>query len=103
VTPFDNVLWDQVVCGVAVAVIYQKFAQVPDLKQILLLTEDKILCEATAHDTNRDIGINIQMDHIYNVPARWEGSNILGWVLMEVRAILCKEEQEKEIQRSSTN
>ena len=96
VTPFDDARWRTVVCGVAVEVLYQKFAQVPDLRHILLSTGDKILCEATARDTIWAIGISIKMDKIYVVPARWKGSNILGWALMEVRAILRKEEQERD-------
>ena len=94
VTPFDVERWQNVVCGVAVATLYQKFASVPDLKRVLLSTGDTILCEATARDTTWAIGINLKMDQIYTVPARWKGSNILGWALMEVRAILRQEEHD---------
>jgi ribA/ribD-fused uncharacterized protein len=96
VTPFDHERWNTVVCGVAKAISYQKFVQVPDLRRVLLSTGDRILCEATARDTTWAIGISIKMEKIYDVPARWKGSNVLGWALMEVRAILRQEEQDRD-------
>jgi hypothetical protein len=42
ISPWDHERWQRVVCGVAVAILRQKFA-VPDLRDVLLSTGDKIL------------------------------------------------------------
>jgi predicted NAD-dependent protein-ADP-ribosyltransferase YbiA (DUF1768 family) len=78
-----------------VAILRQKFA-VPDLRDVLLSTGDKVLCEATAGDKTWVIGISIKMPKVYEVPARWKGSNVLGWALMEVRSILRAEKEDND-------
>jgi len=92
ITPWHQERWNSVVCGVAVAVLRQKFA-VPALRDVLLSTGDKLLCEATAGDKVWAIGISIKMPKVYEVPARWKGSNVLGYALMKVRSILQQEKQ----------
>jgi ribA/ribD-fused uncharacterized protein len=96
VTPWDDERWDSVVCGVAVAVLLQKFGTVHRLREILFATGDDqvIICEATANDTQWAIGISIKQPKVYEVPARWKGSNILGWALMQVRSVLREEQQQ---------
>mmetsp|Transcript_40577 Transcript_40577/g.69235 ORF Transcript_40577/g.69235 Transcript_40577/m.69235 type:complete len:306 (-) Transcript_40577:1135-2052(-) len=49
VSPWYPQRWNRVVCGVALAVLRQKFA-LSRLRDVLLSTGDKILCEATAGD-----------------------------------------------------
>jgi ribA/ribD-fused uncharacterized protein len=88
--PWDPERWSLVVCGVAVAILHQKF-MMPELRRVLLSTGDKTLCEATAGDQTWAIGISIKMPKIYQVPARWKGRNILGWALMETRKLLRNE------------
>ena len=55
----------------------QEFA-VPALREVLLSTGDKILCEATKGDKNWAIGISLgKPPEVYAVPARWNGINAL--------------------------
>lgn len=87
VKPFDNDRWHAVVCGVAVAVLRQKFA-IPDLAKVLLRTGGRLLCEAAPSDFNWGIGIALSNPGLWESPSLWKGSNILGWALMEVRRMM---------------
>lgn len=61
-----------------------KFAQNPKLKYFLLSTGNKIIVEASPKD--RIWGIGLDENHPDAiVPARWQGENLLGFALMEVR------------------
>jgi ribA/ribD-fused uncharacterized protein len=97
VTPWDDARWHRVVCGIAVAVLRQKFGSNLHLRNVLLGTGSKVLCEATAHDKTWAIGVSMNMPKVYEVPARWKGSNILGWGLMQTREILRKEDEEEKL------
>eukprot|EP00797_Seminavis_robusta_P031537 Sro688_g187460.2 (143) ;mRNA; r:47741-48169 len=88
--------WGDVVCGVAVAVLRQKFSSSSHLRNVLLSTGDKILCEATARDKTWAIGVSIKMPEIYQFPHRWSGCNVLGWSLMQVRSVLAAEEKQNQ-------
>ena len=90
ITSWDEDRWQHIICGVAFCILRQKFA-VPALRAVLLDTGDKFLAEATAHDHTWAIGISIKMPTIYAVPAKWKGSNVLGWALMQVRAMIRQE------------
>lgn len=64
-----------------------KFGQNEELKQYLLSTGDRILVEATPYDRIWGIGMyESSSDAI--VPAKWRGSNLLGFALMRVRDAL---------------
>jgi len=91
VAPWDEERWQTVVCGIAHCVLWQKFTAVPALADILLSTGNSVLAEATAGDKTWAIGISMEMPKIYEVPARWKGSNVLGWALMQVRSDLRNE------------
>ena len=102
ITPWNDKLWESVVCGVAMSVIRQKFTttNTPALRDVLLSTgEDKILCEATAGDRRWACGISIKMPKVYEIPSRWKGSNVLGWALMQVRQEIINSERAKEQQQ----
>ena len=83
VSPFDDAKWQTLVCHVAREVVYQKFSKVPPLKTHLLDTGSQILAEATRNDRIWGIGLNANED--ISVPARWRGTNVLGWALMQAR------------------
>ena len=90
VAPFDQDLWDRVVCTVARSVVLAKFRGVPELASLLLSTGDSIIAEAVRSD--RVWGTGVDFSHPdAQVPSRWVGSNILGWALMEARAELATE------------
>lgn len=69
---------------------YLKFTQNADLKEFLLSTEDKILVEASPYDRVWGIGMKAGDAGIEN-PDNWQGDNLLGYALMEVRDKLREE------------
>mmetsp|Transcript_56273 Transcript_56273/g.129202 ORF Transcript_56273/g.129202 Transcript_56273/m.129202 type:complete len:308 (-) Transcript_56273:249-1172(-) len=87
VSPWDQRLWDSAVCELALAVVYQKFASVPGLAPVLLGTGDRVIAESTKNDRNWGTGIDVGHADASR-PARWRGTNILGWSLMVARAQL---------------
>jgi len=84
---WDQALWEQNVCLVAFEVVHQKFSKSKDLQRVLLDTGDALIAEATRNDVNWGIGIDVGDDRV-KYPARWCGTNILGWALMESRKAL---------------
>jgi ribA/ribD-fused uncharacterized protein len=105
VSPWNEQRWREVVCGVAQEVVYQKFKKVPGLAAQLDATGSHMLAEATKNDRIWGIGLDVGQSDIYSVPARWKGSNILGWALMQVRSRLREEASSdmKSIQSSASN
>ena len=84
---FDDELWSRIVCTVALDVVYQKFSNTSSIREVLLGTGQKLLAEATHNDRNWGIGIDLGDERV-QTPASWQGTNILGWALMEVRDAL---------------
>ncbi|MBK8624503.1 MAG: NADAR family protein [Saprospiraceae bacterium] len=64
-----------------------KFEQNPDLKTFLIETGDKILVEASPVDPVWGIGLASDHEDAIN-PSKWQGLNLLGFALMEVRDYL---------------
>ena len=64
-----------------------KFSQNPELGGFLKKTRDKILVEASPYDRIWGIGMAQDNPDINN-PFNWNGSNLLGFALMDVRKIL---------------
>ncbi|MCU4491724.1 NADAR family protein [Acinetobacter guillouiae] len=61
-----------------------KFSQDSDLKEFLLGTSDQIIVEASPVD--QIWGIGLAADHVNATnPNAWQGLNLLGFALMEVR------------------
>jgi ribA/ribD-fused uncharacterized protein len=63
---------------------YHKFSQQKALRDFLLTTGDRVLVEASPVDTIWGIGLAADAPDAAN-PARWQGPNLLGFALMEVR------------------
>lgn len=61
-----------------------KFSQYPGLKTYLLGTGDRILVEASPVDKIWGVGLAKDDDKIHN-PNNWQGLNLLGFALMQVR------------------
>lgn len=61
-----------------------KFSQYPELKTYLLGTGDRILVEASPVDKIWGVGLAKDDDKIHN-PNNWQGLNLLGFALMQVR------------------
>ncbi len=64
-----------------------KFSQNTDSMMALSLTGNTVLVEASPHDVIWGIGRPAQDPHACN-PVLWNGSNLLGFVLMSVREAL---------------
>jgi ribA/ribD-fused uncharacterized protein len=87
VRDFDEARWT----GACREVVYRgniaKFSQNPDLLELLLVTGDKTLVEASPKDRIWGIGLAADDPRAMNRSA-WRGKNWLGEVLMRVRAEL---------------
>lgn len=85
---FNNTLWDQIKEYVVECGSYMKFTQNPDLKKILLDSDNKILVEASPYD--KIWGIGFTADNALENKNKW-GLNLLGKTLMNVRLKLRSE------------
>lgn len=81
---FDANLWDEKKMDIVVAGNKAKFVQNPDLKEFLLSTVDAILVEASPYDKIWGIGMDKETALECNIDD-WNGANLLGFALMEVR------------------
>jgi len=63
---------------------YHKFSQNPELKTFLLSTKDRVLVEASPVDAIWGIGMAGDHKDVLD-PEKWQGLNLLGFALMEVR------------------
>lgn len=81
---YDNQVWN----GIRQIVVYEgllaKFGQNSELKQKLLATGDALLAEAEEYDSIWGIGLAMEDENNQN-PAAWNGQNLLGFALMQVR------------------
>ena len=81
---FDQNIWDNHKYQIVVKGNYLKFSQNEKLKAFLLNTREKVLVEASPLDSIWGIGLSVDNENVNN-PNFWEGSNLLGFALMEVR------------------
>lgn len=81
---YDNKVWAKIRQKVAIKGNMAKFTQNPALMAFMLSTGNKILVEASPRDTIWGIGLEESSPDAL-IPARWKGSNLLGFALMEVR------------------
>lgn len=84
---FNPEVWDQNKFEIVVKGNYHKFQQNHLLKQFILQTKDRILVEASPVDPVWGIGLAANDDRCQN-PLLWQGDNLLGFALMEVRDML---------------
>lgn len=81
---YDDKLWLENRFEIVKQGNYHKFSQDPDLKFFLLNTNDRILVEASPVDPIWGIGMASEHKDINN-PEKWDGLNLLGFALMEIR------------------
>ena len=84
---FDETIWNAKRFEIVVAGNLHKFSQDKDLKEFLLNTKDRVLVEASPVDRIWGIGLAADNEKATN-PKRWNGLNLLGFALMEVRDML---------------
>lgn len=77
---FDPKVWDEHKVDIVYKGAYEKFSQNPTLKEYLLNTKDSILVEGSMTDKIWAIGRRYSLN-----PHEWRGTNLLGFILMEVR------------------
>ncbi|KAK2964601.1 putative N-glycosidase R617 [Blattamonas nauphoetae] len=66
---------------------YLKFSQNPELKQLLLATGEQVIAEGNGHDPIWGIGLFPSNPDCQD-PTKWNGLNLLGQALMDVRTQL---------------
>jgi len=66
---------------------FAKFSQNEKLKTFLLNTGTRVLVEASPYDKIWGIGLSADQENIEN-PLTWNGENLLGFALMEVRDLI---------------
>lgn len=88
---FDSATWNAHKFGIVVAGNIAKFSQNPHLKSFLLSTGNAILAEASPYDAVWGIGMDIKQAEKAG-PEAWQGENLLGLALMEVRDMLKEKE-----------
>ncbi|QJX45743.1 NADAR family protein [Hymenobacter taeanensis] len=77
-------VWDEHKYNIVKAGNLHKFSQHPNLKAFLLATHDRVLVEASPVDSIWGIGLAADAPDAEH-PERWQGENLLGFALMEVR------------------
>jgi len=81
---FDEAVWNANRSAIVVRGNLEKFSQHRDLQEFLLHTKDRILIEASPVDSIWGIGLAADTSQAEN-PRQWNGLNLLGFALMEVR------------------
>lgn len=89
---FKEEVWDKNKFEIVVRGNVLKFSQNKELKEFLLSTNDAVLVEASPYD--KVWGVGLKRDDIkINNPNKWQGENLLGFAIMEVREELLKKEK----------
>ncbi|WP_172255159.1 NADAR family protein [Saccharibacillus deserti] len=87
---FDDAVWKKEAYGIVKRASLEKFRQNAELWAFLRKTQNRILVEASPRD--RIWGIGMGKDHPdAENPARWRGTNLLGFALSEARDQLIEE------------
>ncbi|MDR2026062.1 MAG: NADAR family protein [Prevotellaceae bacterium] len=84
---FDGNEWDKIKYKIVLNGNFYKFTQNKEMMEILISTGKKILVEASPFDKIWGVGLDEKNEKIYN-PNYWEGENLLGFALMELRDVL---------------
>ena len=82
---YEEQLWQEKRFEIVVQANLAKFSQHPELRDFLLTTHDRILVEASPVDQIWGIGMAQDHEHIQD-PNLWQGLNLLGFALMQVRS-----------------
>jgi hypothetical protein len=82
---FDRARWAEHRYDVVVTGNTAKFSQHPRLRAFLAGTGDQVLVEASPVDTIWGIGLAAD-DPLLDQPRRWQGLNLIGFALADVRA-----------------
>ncbi len=89
---FNASRWDKEKYSIVFQGNFAKFSQNEELKNFLLSTNNKILVEASPYDKVWGAGL-AEEDKSIKDPYHWQGKNLLGFALMDVRDELRRIEQ----------
>jgi ribA/ribD-fused uncharacterized protein len=84
VRDFDEKTWSEHRFDIVIRANAAKFSQRPDLLRYLLGTEKRVIVEASPEDRIWGIGL-AAADERAQRPSTWQGLNLLGFALMDVR------------------
>lgn len=84
---FSELIWNEKRFEIVVEGNFHKFSQNEELKAFLVDTKKRVLVEASPVDKIWGIGLTAESDKAEN-PLQWNGLNLLGFALMEVRDLL---------------
>jgi ribA/ribD-fused uncharacterized protein len=84
---FDEATWQRERLGIVVRGNTCKFRQNERLRRFLICTGERVLVEASPYDEIWGIGM-AETDARATDPSRWQGQNLLGFALMQVRSLL---------------
>ena len=84
---FDDAVWERERMRIVVEANVGKFGQNATLRDYLVQTGEQVLVEASPVDCIWGIGLAADHPDAAN-PSQWQGLNLLGFALMEVRARL---------------
>lgn len=84
ISNFDEKKWSEHKYEIVIEGNYYKFIQNKKLLNFLFSTKDMVLVEASPFDTIWGIGMSTENDESKD-PEKWNGENLLGFALMEVR------------------
>lgn len=85
VANYDEAIWSARRRGIVSVGIREKFKQNPDFLEVLFSTGKDVLVEASPWDRVWGVGLDARDDRINN-PLKWQGQNLLGKILMEIRS-----------------
>jgi len=87
---FESDVWDRECVRIVRDGSIAKFGSTPELRAYLVGTGRRVLVEASPRDTVWGIGVG--RDHpTVERPSEWRGKNLLGFALMQARAVLALE------------
>lgn len=84
---FDSVTWNRHKYGIVLEGCKAKLSQNPEFAKVLLGTGDEVIVEAAPRDVIRGVDLGKENEKIKD-PSLWRGTNLLGFILMEVRDYL---------------
>jgi len=87
---FNPMVWNMVCRDIVSMGNFYKFTQNKDLLDKLLVTQGKILVEASPYDSVWGIGMKSDEEGVLD-PNNWKGTNYLGFVLTNLRDGLLSE------------
>ena len=87
---FDENIWKENLYDIVYKGNFLKFTHDMELQKFLISTDGKILVEASPYDKIYGIGM-LEQDPRAKNPALWNGQNVLGFILMDVRDNIIKQ------------